>query len=136
MSSAAYSAQIQNTLVPALAAVREEIARVDGDIRDYEQVARRLERLDGKPHAGPSELGAGVWVDTVVPSTAAITLDLGLDVHLALPPKEAAEYATRRAGVLKKKREVLVRREERLLWEVEQFEGAVREAQAREAQSA
>jgi hypothetical protein len=34
MSSAAYSAQIQNTLMPALAAVREDIARVDGDIAD------------------------------------------------------------------------------------------------------
>lgn len=54
------------------------------------------------------------------PSTAAVTLDLGLDVHLALPPNEAAAYATRRVGVLKKKREVLVHREERLLWEVEQ----------------
>jgi hypothetical protein len=44
-------------------------------------------------------------------------------VHLALPPKEAAEYASRRVGVLRKKREVLVRREERLLWEVEQVSG-------------
>ncbi len=34
MSSAAYSAQIQNTLMPALAAVRDDIARVDGDIAD------------------------------------------------------------------------------------------------------
>ncbi|GMK55639.1 hypothetical protein CspeluHIS016_0206950 [Cutaneotrichosporon spelunceum] len=121
--------------MPALAAVRADIARVDSDIRDYEQVARRLALAGDGPHAGPAELGAGVWVDTVVPSTAAVTLDLGLDVHLPLRPGEAAEYATRRAEVLKKKREVLVRREERLLWEVEQFEGAVREAQAREAKS-
>ncbi len=62
------------------------------------------------------------------PSTAAVTLDLGLDVHLALAPREAAEYASRRVGVLRKKREVLVRREERLLWEVEQVSGLGRSA--------
>lgn len=36
--------------------------------------------------------------------------------------------------VLKKKRTVLVGREERIQWEIEQFEGAVKEATARESQ--
>ncbi|BEI84890.1 hypothetical protein CcaverHIS002_0502910 [Cutaneotrichosporon cavernicola] len=121
--------------MPAIVRVREDIAEVDRDIRDYEQVARRLEKMVDKPHAGPAQLGAGVWVDTVVPSNTAVTLDLGLDVHIDLPPPAAAEYASRRAVVLKKKREALVRREERLMWQVDQFEGAVREAQEREAKS-
>lgn len=34
MSSAAYTAQLNNTLMPALAAVREDIGRIDADIRD------------------------------------------------------------------------------------------------------
>lgn len=34
MSSAAYTAQLNNSLLPTLAAVREDIARIDGDIRD------------------------------------------------------------------------------------------------------
>lgn len=56
----------------------------------------------------------------ISPSTSAVTLDLGLDVHLDLSPSEAASYASRRADVLRKKKEAMARREERLRWEVGQ----------------
>lgn len=49
-----------------------------------------------------------------------MTLDLGLDIHMDLPAPQAAEYATKRAEVLRKKRETVVKREERLKWEIEQ----------------
>lgn len=68
------------------------------------------------------------------PSTASVTLDLGLDIHLPLSLAEAREYASKRVDVLKKKRAVLVGREERVQWEIEQFEGAVKEAMERESQ--
>ncbi|TXT09199.1 hypothetical protein VHUM_02673 [Vanrija humicola] len=137
MSSSAYSAHLQRTVVPQLAAVREAIAAVDGDIADYEQVARRLARADpARSHRTPAEIGAGVWVDTQVHDASVITLDLGLDVHLTLPVDEAAAYATKRADVLRKKRAALASREERLNWEVQQFEGAIKEADAREAAAA
>lgn len=67
------------------------------------------------------------------PSTATVTLDLGLDIHLPLSNTEARDYAAKRVEVLKKKRAVLVGRAERIQWEIEQFEGAVKEAMARES---
>lgn len=89
--------------------------------RRSEQVARRLSRADpSRSHRTPAEIGAGVWVDTVVHDASVVTLDLGLDVHMSLPVAEAAAYATKRAEVLRKKRAALVLREERLSWEVEQ----------------
>lgn len=68
------------------------------------------------------------------PSTSNVTLDLGLDIHFPLSASEAAEYASKRVEVLKKKRAVLVGREERIQWEISQFEGAVKEAEERESQ--
>lgn len=67
------------------------------------------------------------------PSTSIVTLDLGLDIHLPLSNADARDYAAKRVEVLKKKRAVLVGREERIQWEIEQFEGAVKEAMARES---
>ncbi|KAL1407757.1 hypothetical protein Q8F55_007191 [Vanrija albida] len=135
--SAAYSAHLQRTVVPQLAAVRDAIAALDRDIAEYEQVARRLARAEpARTHKTPAELGAGVWVDTVVHDASVVTLDLGLDLHMALPVAEAAAYAAKRADVLRNKRKALASREERLAWEVEQFEGAIKEATAREAAGA
>lgn len=107
------------------------IVGIGGAADSSEQVARRLTALKGDAaRAAPAELGAGVWVDTVVlvcrgmsdasPDTSSILLDLGLDIHLEMDTPVAAEYANKRAEVLRKKREVAVKREERLKWEVEQ----------------
>ncbi|RSH77244.1 uncharacterized protein EHS24_003552 [Apiotrichum porosum] len=126
-SRAAYAAHLQGTIHPSLAATREAIARVDADIADYEQVARRLSAVNPEhgSRKAPVEIGAGVWADAVVRDTSKVTLDLGLDVHFSLPTPQAAEYAAKRAEVLKRKRDALAQREERLAWEVEQFEGVL-----------
>lgn len=92
-----------------------------------EQVSRRLNAIPPtpQPRSAPVELYAGVYADALVRDTATVTLDLGLDVHLAMPRGEAAVYAARRAQVLAGKRAALAVREERLKWEVEQFQGAL-----------
>ncbi|WVQ80016.1 hypothetical protein IAT38_002117 [Cryptococcus sp. DSM 104549] len=123
-----YASHLQNSLLPELEATRHSLAQVEFDISEYEALRGKLVDLgkeQGKSIETTSELGAGVWVHTKIPDTSAITLDLGLDLHLDMPVADAQEYTKKKVEVLKKKRDVLSQKEEHLVWQIGQFHGAM-----------
>ncbi|ORY32094.1 Prefoldin subunit-domain-containing protein [Naematelia encephala] len=130
--AALYTTHLRNDLFPAIQAAREGIARLEWDISEYKDVISRLAnvrlRSTTEPEETLTELGGGIWVDARIQDTSSVTLDIGLDIHMELSVQDAIAYSTKRISVLEKKKDVLTKRMEGLEWQVEQFNGAIAQA--------
>ncbi|WWC63665.1 uncharacterized protein I303_106270 [Kwoniella dejecticola CBS 10117] len=123
-----YCAHLQTSLLPELVTTRRALAGVESDISEYENLSVKideLEKVKGKSIETLTEMGAGVWIEATIPDSSYITLDLGYDIHLDLSLTEAREYIVRKIEVLKKKGDNLSKKEEFLVWQVGQFQGAL-----------
>ncbi|KAK8854527.1 prefoldin, alpha subunit [Kwoniella newhampshirensis] len=123
-----YSAHLRNALLPELEATRQQLAQVELDLLEYEILRGKLVELlkqDGKGLETLTELGAGVWVEARVPDTKTITIDIGLGLHLDMMIPDAQAYTKEKVDQLKRKRDRLTEKEEHLVWQVVQFQGAM-----------
>ncbi|RSH85678.1 hypothetical protein EHS25_003819 [Saitozyma podzolica] len=128
-----YAQHLTTDLLPSLEATRQAIQQTEHDISEYRDLAERLRGLEQTGHAPQTtltELGGGCYVDAQIPDTSRVTLDIGLELHLEMGAGEAIEYAEKRAGVLEKRISALKVREENIIWQIEQFRGAIAEADA------
>ncbi|OXH28053.1 hypothetical protein J008_04575 [Cryptococcus neoformans] len=126
--SQVYSAHLRNALLPELENTRQRLSTVETDIAEYALLKDKiagLQKEQGKEVNTMSEMGAGVWVHTTIPDISVITLDLGLDLHLDMPLADAKEYVKKKLEILKKKRDSLSQKEELLVWQIGQFQGAM-----------
>ncbi|ORX38248.1 Prefoldin subunit-domain-containing protein [Kockovaella imperatae] len=126
-----YASHLNTVLLPSLDQLRRNLAKLEQDIAEYDDVSQKAKLLVAdarRPQEAMMDLGAGVYVDVIVPDTSQMTLDLGLDIHLQMPVDEAGEYAAKRVTMLQKRRSALKIKEENLIWQIEQFRGAMNQA--------
>jgi len=104
---------------------------IEADIAEYETLADRLELLlqsSVEAQSTLTELGAGVWVDASIPDAKTVTLDLGLGVHADLPVHTAVDFVSKRVEVLRRKKMRHETKLQTLTWQIEQFQGAIANA--------
>ncbi|ADV23534.1 hypothetical protein I315_02641 [Cryptococcus gattii Ru294] len=126
--SQVYSAHLRNALLPELENTRQRLSTVETDIAEYALLKDNLvglQKEQGKEVNTMSEMGAGIWVHTTIPDISVITLDLGFDLHLEMTLADAEEYVKKKLEILKKKRDSLSQKEEFLVWQIGQFQGAM-----------
>ncbi|KGB76327.1 hypothetical protein I307_00508 [Cryptococcus deuterogattii 99/473] len=126
--SQVYSVHLRHALLPELENTRQRLSTVETDIAEYALLKDNLvglQKEQGKEVKTMSEMGAGIWVHTTIPDISVITLDLGFDLHLEMPFADAEEYVKKKLEILKKKRDSLSQKEEFLVWQIGQFQGAM-----------
>ncbi|WVQ72708.1 hypothetical protein IAR50_002268 [Cryptococcus sp. DSM 104548] len=120
-----YTSHLQHSLIPELEGTRRHIYAVDFDVSEYESLLGRiqlLEKEESLPLDTMTEMGAGVWVHTRIPDRQTITLDLGVaGLHADMSLGEATAYIKDLLAILKKRQEVLSKKEEFLVWQMGQF---------------
>ncbi|WVR09337.1 hypothetical protein IAU60_006403 [Kwoniella sp. DSM 27419] len=129
--AAVYTAHLRDTLLPQLEISRQGLMVVEHDISEYEILRGKLNELQASDSSIETltELGAGVWVEARV-NPKMVTLDLGFDLHLDMVPSEAKEYTNKKLEILKMKRDTLSQKEEHLVWQIGQFQGAMNSVDA------